>query len=183
MNEQSKILELFIRYFLIILIGLNNFYILYIFLTPLTVYVTNTALSVFTATSLVGNAIYINGLIIEIIPACVAGAAFYLLLILALSTADISLKTRFKVIATTFAIFFVLNIARILILVQITNTPHFEIIHWIFWHLISTVFVVGTWFAVVKLYKIESIPIYSDIKYLLSLIKSIKKSKRKKKHK
>lgn len=183
MKEQSKILELFTRYFLIILIGLNNLYILYAFLTPLTIYTISTALSTFTTTSVMENIIHINGLTIQIIPACVAGAAFYLLLILVLSTADINLKTRIKATATAFAIFFALNITRILVLIPITDTPHFETIHWIFWHLVSTLFVVGTWLVVVKLYKIKPIPIYSDIKYLSSLIKPIKKSKRKKKHK
>jgi exosortase/archaeosortase family protein len=174
--NQFKILELFTRYFLIILIGLNNLYILYLFLTPLTIHTTNTILSVFTTTSLTENTIYIGGLTIEIISACVAASAFYLLLILVLSTANINLKTRIKVTITAFAIFFTLNIARILILIPIAGTSHFEIIHWIFWHLISTLFMVGTWITLVRIYRIKSIPIYSDIKYLSNLIKPIKKS-------
>ncbi len=184
MNKQSKkIYGLFARYVAILLIGAGNLYIIYKLLTPLTVHILNTVLSIFTTTTLTGNIIHLSQTHIEIVPACVAGAAFYLLLLLVLSTADIKPKTRIKAILTAFTSFFVLNIIRILILVPMINTPYFETVHWIFWHLVSTVFVVAVWFSVVRIYKIKSIPVYSDLKYLKSLIKPVKKSKRKNKHK
>ena len=184
MNKQSKkILELFARYFAIILIGLGNIYIIYKLLTPLTIHILNIILSIFTKTTLVGNIIYLNGTLIEIVPACVAGAAFYLLFLLILSTANIKPEIRIKMLLPSFAIFFALNISRILILIPMINKPYFETIHWIFWHFISTIFVVATWFAVVKIYKIKSVPIYSDLKYIRNLIKPIKKSKRPKRNK
>ncbi len=184
MNKQSKkIIELFIRYSIILLAGLGNLYIIYKLLTPLTVHTLNIILSIFTKTTLIENVIFISKIGIKIIPACVAGAAFYLLLILILSTSDIKLKTRIKALSTAFLMLFSLNIVRILILISLINTPSFEMIHWIFWHLISTVFVIATWIGTVKIYKIKSIPVYSDIKYIKSLINPIKKSKRKKKNK
>ena len=183
MNKQSKkLLGLFSRYLVIFLIGLGDLYIVYKALTPLTIYTINTLLSIFTDTLLTNNIIFINKIAIEIVPACVAGSAFYLLLILILSTTNIRPKTRTKVIFTAFVMLFTLNIIRILILVPLADTASFEIIHWIFWHIISTIFVVAVWFSVVKIYKIKSVPIYSDIKHLKSLMKPIKKSKRKKKH-
>lgn len=184
MKKQSKkILGLFSRYFIIILIGLGNLYIIYKLLTPLTIHVLNTILSIFTNPTLTDNIIHLNGTLIKIVPACVAGAAFYLLLLLILSTTDIKPEIRIKAILTAFAMFFTLNILRILILIPMINISYFETIHWIFWHFISTIFVVAIWFSVVKIYKIKSIPVYSDLKYLKSLIKPIKKSKRKNKHK
>ena len=183
MNKQSKkILGLFSRYFAVLLIGIGNLYVVYKVLTPLTVHTVNKVFSIFTETNLVENIISIGIKRIEIIPACVAGSAFYLLLLLILSTANIKPKTRTKVTLTAFAMFFILNIIRILILIPLINTPSFEIIHQIFWHIVSTLFVVAVWFSVVKIYKIKSIPIYTDLKYLKNLIKPAKKSKRKKKH-
>lgn len=183
MNKQSKkILGIFARYFTIILIGTGNLYIIYKLLTPLTIFTLNTILSIFTKTILIDNIICLNEISIEIIPACVAGAAFYLLFMLILSTANIKPKIRIKALFTAFIIFFILNISRILILIPMINTSHFETIHWIFWHMISTIFVVAVWFVVVKIHKIKSIPIYSDLKYIKSLIKPVKKSKRKKKY-
>lgn len=183
MNKQSKkILGLFARYFSILLIGSGNLYIIYKLLTPLTIHILNTILSIFTDTILRGNTIHLGHVAIEIVPACVAGSAFYLLLLLLLSTADIKPETRTKAITTSFIILFVLNILRILILIPMTGVSYFETVHWVFWHLVSTVFVVLVWIGIVKMYKITTIPIYSDIKYIKSLIKT-KKSKRKKKHK
>ncbi len=184
MNKQSKkIIGLFSRYFAIILIGLGNLYIIYKILTPLTVHFLNIVLSIFVETNLVENIISIGIKRIEIIPACVAGSAFYLLFLLIMSTADIKPKKRALALSTALAAFFMLNIIRMLILIPLTNTTSFEIIHWIFWHIISTLFVVGIWFGSVKIYKIKSMPMYTDLKYIRSLMKSSKNSKRKKKHK
>ncbi len=183
MNKQSKkIFGLFFRYSAILLLGIGNLYIIYKILTPLTIHTINKILLIFTDTTLADNIIFTTKIGIEIVPACVAGSAFYLLFLLLLSTADIKPKTRAKAILTAFAMFFTLNIIRILILIPLANTSYFEVVHWIFWHIISTLFVIGVWFSVVKIYKIKSIPIYTDFKYLKSLINPVKKSKRKKKH-
>ncbi len=177
MNQSKKIMYIFARYFALILIGTNNLYIIYAILTPLTIYITTAILSIFTTPIMVSNFIGLTGLTIQIIPACVAGAAFYFLLILALSTPNIKPITRTKTILTAIAMLFSLNILRILILISLIKSSNFQIIHWIMWHIISTIFVVGTWFTVIKIYKIKSIPIYSDIKYLINLSKKPKRKK------
>ncbi|MFH0808487.1 MAG: pacearchaeosortase [archaeon] len=172
MNKQyKKILNIIIRYLSILILGLGNLYILQKILTPITIHTTNWILNIFTETILVTNTIHTSLLTLQIIPACVAVSAFYLLLFLIFSTADIKPKTRFYAASSAIAILFILNVTRILILIPIATTPYFDTIHWLFWHLISTVFVVATWFAIIKLYKIEGIPIYTDIKYLKSLIR------------
>lgn len=176
-REAKFLLGMFARYFALLLIGTSNLYIIYAILTPLTIYTTYAILSIFTTTTLIGNFISIPGVTIEIVRACVAGAAFYLLLILTLSVPDVKPATRTRAIITAVAILFALNILRILILIPLIKTAHFQTIHWIIWHFVSTIFVVATWFAIITIYKIKSIPIYSDIKYLMKLIK---KSKRKK---
>lgn len=171
----KKIIGLFSRYLTVLFLGAGNLYLLYKLLTPLTIHATNTLLSIVTPTTLQGNIIYFGQTTIQIVPACVAGAAFYLLLVLLFTTADIKPKTRAYAILTATATFFVLNITRILILASMTTFPNFETIHWIFWHIVSTVFVVATYIATIKLYKIKSIPIYSDFKYLISLTKKSKR--------
>ena len=56
-------------------------------------------LGLFFDTLLMGNVILLDNRIpIEIVPACVAGSAYYLLLILNLSIAKIKLKTRIQMI-------------------------------------------------------------------------------------
>jgi hypothetical protein len=183
MDKQSKkILGLFARYFSLLLIGAGNLYVIYKLLTPLTIHVINAILSIFTTTTIAGNIIHLNTIAIEIVPACVAGSAFYLLLLLLMSTADIKPIIRTKMIISAFALLFALNIIRILILIPMASAAYFAVVHWIFWHLISTLFVVGIWIFIIRTYKIKTIPIYSDIKYIRSLIKT-KNSKRKKKHK
>jgi len=176
MNKQNKkVLNLITRYLSILILGLGNLYILQKILTPPTIHTTNWILGIFTETILTKNTIRTNSLTLQIIPACVAISAFYLLIFLILSTADIKTKTRFYAACSAIAILFILNITRILILIPMASSPYFNTVHWLFWHLISTVFVVATWFTIIKLYKIESIPIYTDIKYLKGLIKYKKK--------
>ncbi len=183
MKKQTKnILNLFLRYFSLVLLGVGNFFLIYKILIPMTTNVLSAILWLFTDTKMAGNIIHLALTSIEIAPACVAGSAFYLLLLLVLSTADIKPETRIKAILTSFFMLFSLNILRILILIPMTGAHYFEIVHWIFWHLISIVFVVGIWFYIVKIYKIKSIPIYSDFKYLKKLIKPVDNSKRKKKN-
>ena len=183
MNKQSKrIIGLFTRYFLLLLAGIGNLYIFYKILTPITVKFSGTILSFFVKTTIIGNMILTKGVIIEIVPACVAGAAFYLLFLLIFSTAEVKPKKRFFALITAIAILFILNILRITFLTLIVDKAYFPATHWILWHLASTIFVVAIWFFIIKIYKIKSIPIYSDIKYLASLIKSQKKSKRRKKN-
>ena len=178
MNKQSKrIIGMFARYFALLLIGSGNLYVIYAILTPLTVRVTTAVVSIFTPTTLVGNLIGTAGVTIEIIPACVAGAAFYLLLILTLSTPNVKPITRTKAILTAIAILFALNITRILILIPLIKSNYFQTIHWLTWHVASTIFVVATWLVIIKIYKIKSIPIYSDIKYLSNTIKNPKRKK------
>ena len=169
--NNKKIIGLFSRYLIILLLGTGKLYLIYKVLTPLTIQTTNTLLNVFTQTTLRENIIYFGQIIIEIAPSCVAGSAFYLLLILLFTTADVNIKTRVTAILTAITILFALNITRILILAFLTTSPNFETIHWIFWNIVSTVFVVATYIATIKLYKIKSIPIYSDFKYLKSLTK------------
>ncbi len=168
-KDLKKIISLFFRYGIILIFGIGNFYLLYKIFTPATIYSVNFILGLFSPTVLIGNAIMFRQITVEIAPPCVAGAAFFLLLALLLSTANVKYKTRVYAIFTAMMSLFVINIIRILILAPITTMKYFEIIHWIFWNVLSTVFVIGIYFITIKIYKIKSVPVYSDIKYLKRL--------------
>ena len=76
-------------------------------------------------------------------------------------------------IFVAFASLLILNILRILILsfITLSKPSLFNTTHEVFWYGISTLSVVGIWFAEVKLFKIKQIPFYSDIKFVFSKIK------------
>ena len=152
-----------------LLIALPSFWIFYFIFTPLTIYAVYFTLNLFFDVLLNGNVIILNGQIsIEIIPACVAGSAYYLLLVLNLSIFKIKLSDRLKMISLSFLAFFIINVFRIFILstILLSSFTLFVISHKIFWYLLSTVFVVGIWFWEVKLFKIKEIPFFSDFKFL-----------------
>jgi exosortase/archaeosortase family protein len=184
-NQSKKVVGIFLRYFFILFLGAGNLYIFYKILTPLTVFSVSRAISLFTKVIVAGNFIYLEDFSVELIRACVAGSAFFLMFILVFSTADIKPKKRAFALLTSLVMLFLFNFLRIIFLIFIysPSSNYFSAIHWILWNFVSVFFVVGIWFFVVKIYKIDSIPVYSDIKYLLSFSKKRKKSNRSKKHK
>ena len=109
-----------------------------------------------------------NNIFIEIIEACVAGSAYYLLFILNLSIPNINLPKRFKLLFISFVSLLIVNIIRIVFLsvVFVTGASWFDIAHKIFWYIGSIIFVLVIWFLEVKYYKIKEIPFYSDLKFI-----------------
>ena len=174
MNKKRYYLGIVLRYLILILIALPNLYLFYLIFTPLTIYPVYFLLNLFFNAQLVQNTILVNGINIEIISACVAGSAYYLLLILNLTTPNLLLKQRLKMIFLSFTALLALNVLRILILVLILllSPSLFDITHKVFWYAISILFVILIWFSQVKFYKIKQIPVYSDIRQLILFSKS-----------
>ncbi len=165
----KQFLGIVARYSILLLVAVPNFWIFYALFTPLTIYLVHLSLSLFFDTLLVGNVIILDARIpIEIVPSCVAGSAYYLLLVLNLSIAKIKLKDRIKMISLSFLIFLLINVLRIFVLstILLSNFELFILTHKILWYLMSTVFVIGIWFFEVRLFKIKEIPFYSDLKFL-----------------
>jgi exosortase/archaeosortase family protein len=175
MKEKSKkYLDIFIRYSILIIFSLFNLQIFYFIFKPLTIYPLYFLLSLFFDVSLINNVLLIsNQFPIEIIGACVAGSAYFLLLILNLSVPKINLKKRIHILIFSFILLLILNIARIffLSLIFLSGNSLFDTAHKIFWYLGSTIFVIGIWFLEVKIFKLKEIPFYSDIKFLYKSIK------------
>jgi exosortase/archaeosortase family protein len=175
MKRGNEILDIFARYLILILAAVPNLWLFYLIFTPLTVYPVHWLLGIFYNTSVLSdNIIFINQSIpIELIGACIAGSAYYLLLILNLTTREIVLKKRIRMLLFAFGAFLAVNILRIFLLslMVISGSNFFDITHKIFWYSLSTIFVVAIWFAEVKIFKIKAIPFYSDIKFLYKRIK------------
>lgn len=179
-NKEATAKPVFLLLRYLILLGLMfTLPIVYKILTPLTVYSTGFLLKLFYQISILGDIIYIfPDILIQIIAPCVAGSAYLFLLILNL-TLPMKLKTRIYSIIFSVIILFALNILRIFFLavLLVNNSQFFDFTHKLFWYVLSTVFVVGIWFLTAFLFKIKEIPIYSDVKYLISNIE-LKRSER-----
>lgn len=184
MQKKEILKDIFLRYLILIVLGIFSFQIFYFIFLPLTVYPVYYLLKIFFDVSLIANVMLVNGTSIEIIGACVAGSAYSLLAILNLSTPEIKIKKRILILSLSFLSFLILNLLRIFLLsiLLISGNSWFDFTHKLFWYVGSTIFVVGIWFLSVKIFKIKKIPFYSDIKNLSSLGKKAHKSKRSKKH-
>jgi len=169
----SKITNLFLRYIFLVLVALPNLYLFYFLFTPTTLYPIYFILQFFYEISLNGDIISVGKFSIELIGACIGGSAYYLLLILNLSTSEIKLKKRIKMILISFGLFLILNILRIILLsfMFLSGSAWFSLTHELFWYVGSVIFVVGIWIFEVKFFKIKKIPVYSDLKFLWNKIK------------
>jgi len=173
--SNKKLILIVLRYIILLVLVLNS-HLIYKIFTPLTIYTTFIILKLFYPVIVFGNQILINQTkIIEIIPSCVAGSAYVLLLILNLFVA-IKPRQRIYSILFSFVLLFILNILRIIILsvLLVNDFEFFYITHKLIWYILSTVLVVGVWFLTAKIFAIKEIPIVSDIRCFISTIKESK---------
>ncbi len=180
----DKVLDIIARYLILIIAGILGVRIFYLLFEALTIYPVYALLNLFFQNvSILSTVIFVNGSPIEIIGPCVAGSAYYLLLILNLSIPEIGIKKRIALIFFTFSSLLILNILRIFFLsiLFVQGASLFDITHKLFWYLGSTLFVVGIWFLGVKIFKIKEIPFYSDIIFLLNNSRKKIKGKKHKK--
>ena len=171
----KKISLLFLRYIILVIGGLGNLWIFYKLMTPITVYTSFFLLNLISHSQLIGQIIIFKNIAIELIPACIAGSAYYLLVILNLSTPFDNFKTRIKALIFSCFILFILNILRITLLAIIYSPAFFNSVHFIMWQVLSTIFVVAIWIFSVFLFRIRNIPFYSDIRYLSKIVKKSSK--------
>jgi len=172
MGPESKFFsDILLRYIILILVAIPNLWLFYAVFTPLTAYPVYWILNIFYDVILISGKIILvdRSIPIELIEACIAGAAYYLLFILNLATRKIKFRTRVKMILFSFLAFLVVNVLRIFILstIAVSGSSFFDITHKFFWYALSTIFVVAIWFAEVKAFKIKEIPFYSDLKFLM----------------
>jgi len=160
--------ELLLRYAVVLLASAGNLWIFYFIFTPLTFYPLVFLLKLFYRLPTENYYIFANGLMLDIARACVAGSAYYLLFMLNLMTMDIKIKKRMIMFLFSSLLFLLLNIARIILLVvvQMNNLWFFEQLHMFFWYFVSTIYVFAVWIIMIKIFRIEAIPFYSDLVYV-----------------
>lgn len=169
-----------IRYLILLLISIIGLKIIYIIFTPLTVHLSYFILNLIdSSSSLVSiNTIYFNGDYAELIPACIAGSAYLLLLILNLST-PMSYSKRMYSLIFSLASFFIFNVLRIVLFAYLYTEGYryFNFTHLLTWYFGSTLLIVLVWFSSVHLFKISSTPVYSDISLIISKTKKSRRIK------
>ena len=174
----KELFSLISRYIILLLISYPNLYLIYLIFTPATVYPLVWILSKINAstTLLEGNVLFFGGSYINIISACIAGAAYFLLLILNLTT-PMNLLKRIKSLLFILLVFLALNISRIIIfaLLSLKGFQYFDIAHELTWYFGSTILVVFVWFANVWIFKIRAIPIYTDMRKIFNDLLASKK--------
>ncbi len=169
--------KLFTRLFLALFFIIFGIRIIELILGPVTFYLSYLTLQYYSPLLLSSTSFAINNIKLNFIPACVASGAYLLLIILTLTT-ELPLKKSLKTIAQGFLIILIANLIRIdlLIILLIKNySSLFETLHLFIWKLLSTVFVVLLWIFLTKYNKIENIPIYSDYRKILEIIKEAKR--------
>jgi len=178
---ENKVISFSIRYLILILVAIPNLSLFYYIFSPLTIYPSYWLFSIVFDTSIYNNLILINSTsVIEIIPSCVMGSAYYLLLILNLSVPNIRLWKRLFMILSSFLTLLIINVLRIFLLgvLYTSNSPWSDPLHLFFWYFLSIIFVLGIWFTQTRVFNIKEISFYSDIKFLISQIKQGKSKKK-----
>jgi len=166
-KETNKFIDIIARYSIIILFGffISFFYTIF---TPLTMFMLKLLLR---DVVISGNVIHKNYFIIEIIPACIGGSAYYLLLALNLLT-PMKIKKRIAFIFLSFFLFFLFNILRLFLLISLEiNGIKTYFYHQFLWYIGSTVFVFLVWIVCIRIFKVKEIPFVSDFLYLKKLSK------------
>ncbi len=139
-----------------------------LFLEP-TLVLSTAILSLFNNVIIVStHSFTLSNQLIELIPACIAGSAYFLLTLLNLTT-PMNQEKRIYSLAYLYAGFLTLNIIRISVfsLIFVSGAPFFDFLHLGTWYVGSTVFVVGLWFSQKYVFKISDIPVYTDLQRLI----------------
>jgi hypothetical protein len=177
-EKDRRICFLFLRYAILILVAFSNLWLFYFIFNPLTIYPVSFFLKLFFPANLTGTTIILKDSSIQLVRACIAGSAYYLLLILNLTT-PMSLKKRIPSIIFSFSAFLFINIIRILIfsVLFLASFSFFNLIHLIFWYFLSSFIVFLIWIINIKIFKIRAVPIYTDLRFLYGKIKEKGQSK------
>lgn len=173
-KERPAIYYILLRYLILIFTAFPNLSLFYAVFTPLTIYPSYYLINLVINSNLAGNSIITSRGAIEIIDACVAGSAYYLLLILNLSTPGLEIGKRFYSIAFSFVTLLIINILRIFVFstLFLQGFKFFNTTHLIFWYGASTIFVFLIWIAEIRIFNIKKIPLFSDI---MSITEEIRK--------
>lgn len=170
-KKDIKFYRLMSRYIILLAfgIGISLFYEVF---TPLTIYPVYAILSIFYDAFLYETLIIINGYGIEIVGACIAGSAYFLLLALNLAI-PMKPKTRANSILFLFGSLLIINILRIVIFgtLFVGEFTLYDELHLLVWYFMSGIIIFILWVANIKIFNIKEIPGYTDMKLLWKQVK------------
>jgi len=173
--KKKEAYEIFFRYLIILISGIFISVFYYIF-APITIGAVYLILKIIYPSALLsGNMIVLGSHSISLIRACIAGAAYYLLFILAMSVPLDYLK-RIKSIIFLFFSFLAINVIRIAIfaILFVGNFQQLSFAHLLFWYAGSTILIICLWFVNTKIFRLKAIPFITDIKKMSSQIQKIR---------
>lgn len=169
-KRENWILDIVLRYF----IGALSFLIIpvfYMMFTPLTIGLTWLIMSIFYQVTIQGNILLFPGFnsSVELVEACIAGSAYFLLFLLNVFTREIKILKRIYAMLFSFACLFLVNILRLVLTIPLflNNSVWFDFTHKAFWFVLSIVFVILIWLLTVKVFRISEVPVYSDVVAIL----------------
>lgn len=172
MNTRNLLL-LLSRYIALVVISFPDLHLISYLVSPLTIFPVFWILSFLDPLSAVLSStdIFFKTHTISLVSACIGVSAYFLLIILNLST-PMHLSKRIKSLVFLILSFLILNIARIVIfaLLLANGFQYFDIAHQVVWYFGSTIMVILLWFGNVWLFNIRAIPIYTDIKSIFDSI-------------
>lgn len=174
-NVRGKIYSIYIRYTILLVFAFIGFSIFYFIFKPLTLHISFFLFDLLSDAYILNDVIYFynSNISLAIIGACVAGSAYFLFLMLNLSTPNIKLKKRLSMLVISFIAFLFINTLRIFLvgLLFINSVPWAEAFHKFLWYFGSIFMVILIWFIEVKCFKINGIPFYSDLKFIFNYVK------------
>jgi len=174
MKKNNKDLYfILLRYLSCLFVSFNGLFIFYFIFTPLTLYSVYFLIKIFYPTAIIQNTqIIFNNSNIKLIGACIAGSAYFLLYILNFTT-PMNLKKRVLSLLYSFFLFFIINVLRIFIfsILFTNNFSLFNILHMVVWYGLSGIIVFIVWILTIKKFKVKNIPVYTDIKKLITNLK------------
>ncbi|MFH0936296.1 MAG: pacearchaeosortase [Candidatus Woesearchaeota archaeon] len=170
--EESLIIRLVLAFLTFLLYDL--FYAIFSPLTLFFSFVLLKWLNYSPTVNLATDSIIVYGHTLNFIPACTAASAYFLLVLLILLTKDIKISTRIYMFLLGSFLILAMNIIRIDVLIIVLikySKDFFDNLHLLFWKIISTVFVAFVWIILTIIFKIKTIPVVSDITYLIDIIR------------
>ncbi len=121
------------------------------------------------APTLQENVLFVGSYIFQFVEACIAPSAYYLLWLLVFLVKDLPWKKRVLLVVVGFALLLLMNILRIAALVYIAfhyGEHWFDLVHLTAWKIFSGAYVVVVWIFLIHVFKVKSIPIVDDFRYI-----------------
>lgn len=140
---------------------------------PLTIYLSYFLLIPFKAV-LLHDAIFVGVNNFNFISACIAPSMYYLLWFLVLLTKEVEFFKRVKIILVGFGLLLGMNVLRVVVLILIADTfgiAAFESVHLLWWEFMSGIYVALVWIFLIKWFKVESVPVWDDLKELIGIVR------------